>query len=353
MKIIENIGPIIEKADAVFKFVQNKMNWNTKKGYYTDKGVKQAYIDGTGNVAEINFILIAMLNAAGIKAYPVLLSTIDHGVPQYPNRTIFNYVIAAVEIDDKQILLDATNKNTTLNIIPLDAINWTGRLLKQDGTSQEINLVPDFLSKKGMFLTASINGKGELSGQYRVQRTDYEALKFREKYAGINKENYLEKLEDDLSGIQISDYVIENSRELSKPVIEKFTFTTNNQCEIIGDKMYISPKLFFTQTINPFVLEKREFPVYFGCPKQEKYILNFQIPEGYVVETIPKSIKLETGDNVCSFVFKGLVTDNGFQISVIEDTNRQLVASDFYSVLKAFYQKMTDKQNEKIVLKKI
>lgn len=353
MKIIENIGPKNEKADAIFKFVQNKMNWNTKKGYYTDKGVNQAYIDGTGNIAEINFILIAMLNAAGIKAYPVLLSTVDNGIPLYPNRTIFNYVIAAAEIDDKHILLDATNKNTTLNIIPLNAINWTGRLLRQDGTSQEVNLVPDFSSKKGIFLTASINEKGELSGQYRVQRTDYEAFKFRENYAGINKENYLEKVEDDLSGVQISDYGIENSRDLAKPVIEKFTFTTNNQCEIIGDKMYISPKLFFTQTLNPFVLEKREFPVYFGCPKQEKYIMNIQIPEGYVVETIPKSIKLETGDNVCSFVFKGLVTDNGFQISVIEDTNKQLVASDFYSVLKDFYQQMTDKQNEKIVLKKI
>lgn len=352
-KIIENIGPKSEKADAIFKFVQNKMNWNTKKGYYTDKGVYQAYIDGTGNIAEINFILIAMLNAAGIKAYPVLLSTMDNGIPLYPNRTIFNYVIAAAEIDDKQILLDATNKNTTLNIIPLNTINWTGRLLRQDGTSQEVNLVPDFSSKKGIFLTASINEKGELSGQYRVQRTDYEAFKFRENYAGINKENYLEKVEDDLSGVQISDYGIENSRDLSKPVIEKFTFTTNNQCEIIGDKMYISPKLFFTQTINPFVLEKREFPVYFGCPKQEKYIMNIQIPEGYVVETIPKSIKLETGDKVCSFVFKSLVTDNGFQISVIEDTNKQLVASDFYNVLKDFYQQMIDKQNEKIVLRKI
>jgi len=352
-KIIENIGAEVEKVDAIFKFVQNKMNWNNQRGYHTEKGVKKAYIDGTGNTAEINFILIAMLNAAGIKAYPVLLSTIDHGVPQYPNRTIFNYVIAAVEIDGRQILLDASNKNTTQNIIPLHAINWTGRLLRQDGSSQEINLVPDFLSKKGIFLTASIDEKGKLSGQYRVQRSDYEALKFREKYTEINKENYLEKIENDLSGIQISDYNIENSKNLSKPVIENFTFTADNQCEIIGDKMYVNPQLFFTQTKNPFVQEEREFPIYFGCPKQEKYTLNIQIPDGYVVESVPKSIKIETRDNVCSFVFKSLVTENGVQIAVVEDVNKEIVSSDFYDVLKKFYQQMTDKENEKIVLKKI
>jgi hypothetical protein len=46
------------------------MNWNNQNGYYTDKGVIKAYIDRTGNVAEINFILTAMLKFAGINANP-------------------------------------------------------------------------------------------------------------------------------------------------------------------------------------------------------------------------------------------------------------------------------------------
>jgi hypothetical protein len=51
-----------------------------------------------------------MLNKAGIKADPVLISTRENGVPVYPNRTVFNAVIAAAEIEGKQVLLDATNK---------------------------------------------------------------------------------------------------------------------------------------------------------------------------------------------------------------------------------------------------
>lgn len=351
--ILKNIESPKERLDIVFKFVQNKMNWNNKRGYYVDKGVKQAYIDGTGNTAEINFILIAMLNYAGIDASPVLLSTIDNGIPVYPNRTIFNYVIAAVEIDGKQLLLDASNKNTTQNILPLYTINWTGRLIKQDGSSQEIKLAPNFQSRKVINLMAAIDEKGKISGKYRMQRTDYEAFAFREKNLGINQQNYLEKVENDYKGLQISGYDIDNSKDLSKPVIENFTFTTDNECEIIGDKMYINPQLFFTQTQNPFVQEKREFPIYFGYSKQEKLNINIDIPKGYVVESIPKSIKFITGDNVGSYALNCTTLEDKIQIAISKEINKEIVSSDFYGVLKKFYQQMIDKQNEKIVLKKI
>lgn len=352
-RILKNVDSQTERLDVIFKFVQNKMNWDHKKGYYTDKGVKQAYIDGTGNDAEINFILIAMLNYAGIPTNPVLLSTLDNGVPIFPNRTIFNYVIAAAEIDGKQILLDATNKYTTNNILPTYTLNWTGRLLREDGTSEIIKLEPKFSSKKAINMMVSIGENGLLSGKYRVFRTDYEAFTFREKYAGINQQNYLEKVENDFPDIQISDYNIENSKEVSKPVNENFNFTIDNQCEIIGDRIYINPQLFLAETKNPFVQEKRYYPIYFGYPTQEKFNINIEIPKGYAVESIPKAIKLQTRENIVSFTFNAEISNNTIQIAIVEDSNKQLVSSGVYPVLKDFYKQMIDKLNEKIVLKKI
>jgi hypothetical protein len=31
----------LEKLDVIFKFVQQKMNWNNQFGYYVDKGIKK------------------------------------------------------------------------------------------------------------------------------------------------------------------------------------------------------------------------------------------------------------------------------------------------------------------------
>ncbi len=318
-----------------------------------NRGIQKAYKTRIGNVAEINFILMAMLNYAGIPTSPVLLSTLDNGVPMFPNRTVFNYVIASASVDGKQILLDATNKYTTNNVLPLQTLNWKGRLLREDGSSEEIKLEPKLLSKKATNLMVSIDEKGKLSGKYRVFKTDYEAFTFRDKYAGMNQQNYLEKVENNFPGIQISDYNIENSKEASKPVNENFDFTTDNHCEIIGDRIYINPQLFFAQTKNPFVLEKRDFPIYFGFPSQERFNVNIEIPKGYVVESVPKPIKLQTIDNMVSFIFNTDVANNSIQIAITKDTNKQLVSSGYYSVIKDFYKQMIDKQNEKIVLKKI
>jgi hypothetical protein len=213
--------------------------------------------------------------------------------------------------------------------------------------------VPNTPSKETINMIVSLDNKGGIVGKIRVQKTDYEAFGFREKYAGINKDNYLEKKENELNGIQISDYAIENIADLAKPIVENFTFTSDNDCEIINGKMYINPLLFFTQTKNPFVQEKREFPIYFGYPQQEKFIVNIEIPEGYVVESFPRAVKITTIDDIGLFTFNISVSGNKIQIQAVKDINRAMLSANYYIVLKDFFQKMIDKQNEKIVLKRI
>lgn len=342
-----------EKLNIIFNYVKAKMAWDGKYGIFTDKGVRKAYLDRTGNIAEINFILINMLNSAGITTSPVLLSTVRNGIAVFPNRTAFNYVIVASEIDGKRILLDATNKFTVQNILPVNTLNWQGRLIRENGDSKEINLVPEFSSKSVINLISSIGKDGNISGKVRIQKTEYEAFVFREKYSGVNREKYLEMLENEFSGVEIKNYILENELNLASPIQEIFDFTSNAHSEIIGDKIYINPLLFFTTIKNPFLQENRIMPIYFGYPKQNKFNVNIEIPEGYEIESLPQPIFITTGEDVGSLKYNIQVSGNRIQISVSFEINKMLVAADFYPVLKDFYKKMIEKQNEKIVLKKI
>ena len=54
----------LEKVITVFNFVKSKVKWNEYNSKYVDEGVKRAYKDGVGNVAEINLMLTAMLREA-------------------------------------------------------------------------------------------------------------------------------------------------------------------------------------------------------------------------------------------------------------------------------------------------
>ncbi|WP_316633279.1 DUF3857 domain-containing protein [uncultured Flavobacterium sp.] len=353
-RLLVNVESPNERLDVIFKFVQNKMNWNEVNSCFTDKGVAKAYAEQTGNVAEINFILINMLKLAGIDANPVLVSTIENGIPIYPTRTGFNYVIAAAEVEGKQILLDATHKFTYPGILPLNVLNWKGRLIKKDGNSQEINLVPTTTSKEYSNLIVKIDNLGKIVGRIRIQRTDYEAYRFRIENASKNEENYLEKLEEQLGDLKISDYIIENKKtNFSDPVIEKFSLVSDNRVEIIGGKIYINPLLFFTRSKNPFNQEVRQMPVCFGFPTEEKFSLSLEIPEGYIVESLPTPVRISSENKEIVYFLNIFNEGNKIQIICSKEINNSIFAADQYNGLKDLFQKVIVSQNEKIVLKKI
>jgi hypothetical protein len=351
--LIKDLKTREETIDAIFNFVKSRVKWNDYDGYSCNDGVKKAYKDKTGNVAEINLMLTAMLRYAGLNANPVLVSTRSNGIAMFPSHSAFNHVIAAIELDDSQILLDATEKYSLPNVLPSEDLNWFGRLIRKDGTSTSVNLMPKTLSRESTNMFIILKSEGSADGKIRRQLTDHEALEFRKENLVKSKDTYLEELENKNNNIEISDYVRENDLDLSKPIVESYSFKDTKDIEVINDKIYISPMLFLTAKENPFKQEVREYPIDFGYPTQNKCNINIEIPEGYVVESIPASINITTGDDIGTFKYMIVNTDNKIQVSIISTINTAIVASDFYPVLKGFYQQMIEKQNEKIVLKKI
>jgi transglutaminase-like putative cysteine protease len=351
-KITDKTDSKVERLKAIYEFVKSKMSWNEKKGYYTRKGIETAYQEATGNVAEINLMLTSMLKMGGLDASPVLLSTRDNGVPMFPSRSKFNYVIASVLLDGKQYLLDATDKFCTINNLPNRDLNDKGRLINKDGSSSEIDLMPTYNSLYNRNVLSKIDSNGELSGQIREQYFDYQALRFREKYSGISKESYLEKEEKTYPGLEIENYELKNDKLIYDPIIETYTFKNKSAVEIIEDKMYFSPMLYFSTKENPFKQDNRQYPVNFSFPSKDKYLIVIDIPEGYKVESLPKSTSIGIDKKYLSFNFSATNTDKQITIAINYEINESVIPSEHYDTLKQFFKVMIEKENEKIILKK-
>jgi hypothetical protein len=349
--VIAGLTTSEEKTIAIFNFVKSRMNWNEYFGYTCDDGVKKAYKDKVGNTAEINLMLTAMLRAAGVPANPVLISTRSNGVAIFANRSAFNYVVCAVEANNKVVLFDATDKYALPNIMPVRALNWTGRIIRENGSSAPVDLMPTSNSKDVINVMASIESNGKFTGKVRDQYFDYNAFLYRSNFVGLSKETYLEKLEKKYTGIEVDEYTAV-SDDFSKPVTENFSFVHNNVSEVIGDKIYFPALLFFTSDENPFKQDKREYPVDFVFPHQDKYAFTVVIPAGYAVESLPAPIAISMGD-LGNFKFNINATPTQIQIASTLDINEAIVGPEDYDTLKTFYKTMIEKQNEKIVLKKI
>jgi hypothetical protein len=342
-----------EKMLAILNHVKSNVKWNNYSGYDCDNGVKKAYKEKSGNIGDINLMLTSMLRYAGLTANPVLVSTRENGIALFPNRTAFDYVIAAVETPNGYVLLDATDKFSSPNILPFKTLNWYGRLIRKDGTSEEIDLVPKKASNDLVFMNYNIEADGKISGKTRRQRTDHIALLNRTNIEDVKEEDYLEKLENGNGKIEISEYSRKNVNEILLPTVESYSFTGNNLCDVIGGKIYVNPMLFFATSKNPFKQDEREYPVDFGFPFMDKFNITIKIPEGFAVENLPAPAIINMQDNLGSFKFNIIAAENQLQLSVVNQINEAIVSTEKYEMLKEYYKGMVAKETEKIVLKRI
>jgi hypothetical protein len=68
----------LEKANALFDYVQKTFTWSKDKGIYTDNGIKKCWILKWEMLQKL--ICISCFCEAGIKADPVMISTVENGL---------------------------------------------------------------------------------------------------------------------------------------------------------------------------------------------------------------------------------------------------------------------------------
>jgi len=351
--LITNVSNPVEKASLIYNHVKSKVKWNGYYGKFTDEGVKKAYLINTGNVAEMNLMLTSMLRYAGLNANPVLISTRQNGIPLFPTIDGYNYVISAIETPEGTILLDATSNYGVPNILPLRTLNWEGRIVRKDKSTSTINLYPKQQSKSMVNLLVSLTNNGSVEGNMRTTKTNHDAMIYRDKYIETEKSQFLETLENKYNGMEISEFDVKNDKDVSKPIIESFKFSLESQADIIDDKIYFSPLFFLRINENPFKLETREFPVDYGYPSSTKYMINIDLPEGYKVEVIPKTIAMALPDNLGTFKYNISASETKVHLVVDSEINQPIISAIYYEALKAYFSKLVEKQAEQIVLTKV
>lgn len=350
--LIEGINNPKEKISVIYNFLKSKMRWNGLVGFESNSGVKKAYKARTGNVGDINLMLTAMLTYAGVKANPVLISTRANGIPVTPTLTGFNYVVTAVEVEGKTLLLDATNTITAPGTLPLRAVNWQGRMIKPNGKSTWINLSPKVFSRENVLLEAEITDNLSITGTVRKRLTNYLAYNYRSKNVDIEKEEVVRNLEESKGEIKITDLDIKNLKILNKPINYSYNYTLANEVEQIGNKLYLSPLLFFTANENVFKQDKRAFPIDFIYPAATRYSVNLKIPEGYTIESLPENIKIQYNGNEGDFSFITKVDNGAIQITLTKHLKTTYIIPEKYQEFKTFTDNIVEKESQKIVLKK-
>ncbi|PTT23254.1 transglutaminase, partial [Chryseobacterium sp. HMWF028] len=291
----------LEKANAIFSYIQKTFTWNKDRGIYTEDGIKKLLETKVGNAAEINLFLVMMLREAGLKADPLVISTVENGLINLvsPNISNMNFVLAAVNLDNQLHIYDATSKQSSLDEIPLKNWNQFGILVTKEKTLQ---IQMSNLKSSNTFLTANakINDDGSISGTYSDRDTGAYAMYVKDSYDD-NAEKYKKQYKENFS----MDFTDINSKVLENGDFESsMKFSSSNLIDRVGKKMIINPMLFLSKSSNEFdQTEVRKYPIDFGSPTTKVKKITLEIPEGYVIEEMPKEKKIVTEDKEISYTY--------------------------------------------------
>ncbi len=357
----ETVKPIIaaitdpeKKALAIYNYVKQNFRYNNIEQLVTTTSLKKTLENRTGNSADINLLLLAMLREAGLEASPVILSTRENGVVNtvnQPNISKFNYVIALVKVADKQLLLDATEPMANPNLLPIRCLNGEGRLVNLKD-SRWVPLSPAGKVAEMYYSQLTIGNNNSLKGRMQLSSSGYAALNHRKDIAKKGEKLYIEEIKSRAENLEVEKFKVQNSTSPDEAL--KVELDINNpgqgqQANII----YLSPFQNQVDKINPFKLESRIYPVDFAAPIEQTFVFNYTIPEGYKLDEQPKNAIVTLPGDKCKFIYS--INSSGNTINCMSkiNVNNPNFNSEEYLLLKEFFDQVIAKHSEQIVLKKI
>jgi len=341
-----------EKAEALYQYVSKQIKWNERYHFLVNKKLNDVFFNKTGNSGEINLVYLALLRKAGITAYPVLLSTRSHGrmIKTYPIIDQFNYVIISAELDNETTLLDVGLPTKAMNYPQVNSLNKNGWLLDPDAP-QWIDIEPPVTNTTTMAsLELSPDGKmiGKLQGKYK----GYAGAALRE-YLKSETHQYPSRWKKQLPELEVDSVFTKNIDNHNKSLHIIADVKIADLAESRGDSLYFQPVFISDYLQNKLPNENRVCPVEMAFPQAENFVLNLELPEGYIVESLPASVSLSLADNSANYNLLVSVQGSFLQLISKVDIKKTTFPLSAYNDLRELFIQIEKKLKEKIVLKKI
>ncbi len=352
-QIVTGADNAADRIAAITSHVKQNVVWDGSNRMIAVDPMRKVLDNKKGSSAEINLLLASMLEKAGIKVKPVLLSTRDHGLVRTATPVLhqFNYVICLAEADGNRWLLDATERLLPLGMLPERCLNGQGFAVSKDGF-EWIPLDSRFKTRSVISGEFALNPEGDMEGTLKVDCNGYAALRNRKRFLTDGENEYVKQFVGSHQW-EVKSTAISNAVEINDNFIQEHELVVSENLTVAGDVIYLDPFIHNSKKENPFKSEVRSYPVDFGSPSEETFYMKFTIPEGYVVDELPQSKVLALPENSGRYIYNVIHQGDQLVITSMFIINRSFFTQLEYPNLREFYSHMVAKQAEQVVLKKL
>lgn len=353
-----------EKARALYDWVANRTRYVGLEfgiSAFKPHPAADVYDKLYGDCKDKATLLITMLGLAGIKAHPVLLHAGERSPfsDRLPSLNAFNHCIALAEVGGKEVWLDATAETCAYGDIP-DADRGVQALVVQDGAG-EWKTIPTYKAEEnGLDVTAHIalhpDGSADVQNALQWRGAAGQALRATVRSITPDKrKQMMQGLAQSFSaGASITDFTLPDGTDKLGPFEIKLNSTAPNWAKKTGSLLLLPMSNWRngSERRNPYVQEKRVWPIVEEDTSLTRTTTVITLPEGYSVEDVPEDVHLV---GPLQEYHRTLVRSADGKTLTVTETQTEhpgKVPPGDYAKVKAYYDSLIKIADDQIVLKK-
>jgi hypothetical protein len=351
-KIVGNNSDALGRARALYYYVSDHFTCTNHYNKYIKTNFRDVLKKNSGTVGDINLLLVALLRKKGLQADPVVLSTRDFGynLVSYPLLSKLNYVIVRLKISGKIYYLDASRPQLGFGQLAGYCYNGHARIISNTDSGSVYFFSDSLREKKTTMVMITPTDKG-LEGSYQSTLGQQESYNTRTKVSENGEEGYFKNIQTSYGAdLDISNTGIDSLKRLEDPVRVYYDFTLKQASG--APLIYFNPLFADAWRENPFKAAERKYPVEMPYAMDELYIFSMQVPDGYVVDEMPKSARVKFNDGQGLFEYLLQQQDGLVQLRCQLKLNKAFFQPEDYNNLRDFFAYVVKKESEQIVLKK-
>lgn len=267
-QVTQEVTDPMGRAKALYDHVAREIQTKSGTGqWFVNDDLSALRKTGTGTGEEKNVLLTELLKKAGLKAWPVLISTRGYRKfnPEIYQLHQFNYLISFVQFDSSVMYLDASNKYCPFGMLPPNCLVEAGflidgknsqlvKILRTEPRTYRLDLTNMHVDSTG---TVTCSTLSSLSGYFAPE---YGASAEEKAGNDFVKEYFLDRL-----GVPFTLDTVEVTLDSAGKCLVMAKYSLPDYTCLLDSVLTIKPVSFRYRT-TPFPKERRSIPVDFNYP---------------------------------------------------------------------------------------
>jgi uncharacterized protein DUF3857/transglutaminase superfamily protein len=352
---------LYERVQALrnLSYEADKSEQETKREKLRDRdGTDDVVKFGYGTDDELNRLFVGLARAAGYEAWIALVSSRDETIfsRELPDVSQFSDEIAVVKVGTGERFFDPGTPYARAGLLAWPNTVVQAFSLKQK-TKGEWTTTPEYPYASSVTSRAAdlrVDGdllKGKVTITYRGQDALMRRLEARNEDEAANRKRF----EDEVKGLfpeasSVKLTKIDGLESGAAPLTIELDVELANIGAATESRAILPLSVFAANQKTPFAPETRRFPIYYSYQHQIEDKISLQVPDGFVIESLPKAVTADGGIVTYASQWKQVEKMLSFERTL---TVKKLKAEPAeYPRLRGFYSTMTAADQDSVVLKK-